>query len=134
MLEEFVHGQEVQVAIVAGKAIGAIEIIPKLKKFYDYETKYTNNMAEHICPANVPDEIYKRALDDTLKVYKLLKCRGIARADFIYDKQNKRLIMLELNTHPGFTNQSLVPEIAQKCAGISFDQLVDIIVNDLEKN
>lgn len=134
MLEEFVQGREIQSAIVAGKAVGAIEIIPNVKSFYDYETKYTENMAEHVCPPDLPDEIYKKALDSTLKVYEFLKCRGIARADFIYNEEDNKLIMLEFNTHPGFTKLSLVPEIAQKCANISFDELVEIVINDVAKN
>ena len=133
MLEEFIDGKEIQVAVVCGKAIGAVEIIPKQSAFYDYKTKYTEGMAKQICPAEIPSTIYKTCLDQSKKVYDFLKCKGASRADFIYDTKKNRLVMLEFNTHPGFTNLSLVPEIALKCKGITFDQLVEKIILDIKR-
>ena len=133
MLEEFIDGKEIQVAVVCGKAIGAVEIIPKQSAFYDYKTKYTEGMAKHICPAEIPSKIYKTCLDQSKKVYEFLKCKGVSRADFRYDAKKNRLVMLEFNTHPGFTNLSLVPEIALKCKGITFDQLVEKIILDIKR-
>lgn len=134
MLEEYIPGKELHVALVAGKAIGIVEIICNEKDFYDYETKYSEGLANHIIPAKVPDKVYDKALVQAERVYKFLKCQGISRADFRYDEENDRLIMLEFNTHPGLTSLSLVPEVAQICYNIDFDQLIEIIINDVVQN
>lgn len=131
MVEEYIPGRELQVAVIQGKAVGVVEIIcNKEQAFYDYEAKYTEGKAEHIIPANITEKIYNKLLEQAERVYNFLGCRGVARADFRFDEENNNLVMLEFNTHPGFTKLSLVPEIAQKCCNIDFDQLVEIIIND----
>jgi D-alanine-D-alanine ligase len=126
--EEFIEGKEVQAAVMGDKPIGAIEIQPK-RKFYDYEAKYNpKSKTRHIMPANIKKNIYKKVLQVALKAHKSLLCRGITRSDFRVTKSNK-IFLLEVNTQPGMTNLSLVPEIAEH-AGISFEKLVKWIVLD----
>lgn len=131
IVERYVPGKEIQVAVVGDKAIGAIEIRPK-GRFYDYEAKYTDGMAEHIMPAPIAKEAYNTVLAIAEKAHHLLGCRGVSRSDFRYDDTNGgdgKLYLLEINTHPGMTPLSLVPEIAAYC-GISFPQLVDRLVQE----
>jgi len=126
--EEFIEGKEVQVAVMGDKPIGAIEIQPK-RKFYDYKAKYNpKSKTKHIMPANIKKNIYKKVLQVALKAHKSLLCRGITRSDFRVTKSNK-IFLLEVNTQPGMTNLSLVPEIAEY-VGISFEKLVKWIVLD----
>ncbi|EAL59435.1 D-alanine-D-alanine ligase [Wolbachia endosymbiont of Drosophila ananassae] len=99
-------------------------------KFYDYEAKYTDGFAEHIFPAKIPDNIYKMTLEHALKIHQFLGCKTISRSDFRYNPKNNTLKMLEINTHPGFTELSLVPEIAKLAKGINFNELVKIIIED----
>ncbi len=129
IVEEYVPGVELHTAALLDEAIGTIEVRPK-NKFYDYEAKYTDGFAEHIFPAEIPDNIYKMTLEHALKVHKFLGCKTISRSDFRYNPQNNTLKMLEINTHPGFTELSLVPEIAKSTKGIDFNELVKIIVED----
>ncbi|MDG7055897.1 MAG: D-alanine--D-alanine ligase [Wolbachia endosymbiont of Meromenopon meropis] len=129
IIEEYIPGVELQTAVLLNEAIGTIEIRPK-NKFFDYEAKYTGGLAEYVFPAEIPDNIYKTTLEYALKVHQFLGCKSISRSDFRYNPKNNTLKMLEINTHPGFTELSLVPKIAKLTKGINFDELVKIIVED----
>ncbi|WP_265035832.1 D-alanine--D-alanine ligase [Wolbachia endosymbiont (group A) of Anomoia purmunda] len=129
IVEEYIPGIELHTAVLLDEAIGTMEIRPK-NKFYDYEAKYTDGFAEHIFPAEISDNIYKMTLEHALKVHQFLGCKTISRSDFRYNPKNNTLKMLEINTHPGFTELSLVPEIAKLAKGINFNGLVKIIIED----
>jgi D-alanine-D-alanine ligase len=133
IVEKYIAGQEIQVAIMDNKALGAIEVRPK-KLFYDYECKYTAGMTDYIMPAAIEAIKYQEVLDLALKCHKAIGCYGISRVDFILNNkssyQNKadnQFYFLEINTHPGFTTTSLVPKIA-KYQGISFKDIVQYLV------
>jgi D-alanine-D-alanine ligase len=131
ILERYIPGKEIQVAVVGNRAIGAIEIRPK-GRFYDYEAKYTDGKADHIMPAPISSEAYHEVLALALKVHQLLGCKSVSRVDFRYDDTpggDGRFYLLEINTHPGMTPLSLVPEIAAY-AGISFPELLEMIIRD----
>ena len=131
IIEEFVGGQEIQVAVINGKALGAIELKPK-RKFYDYKAKYSKSAkTEHIMPANLKENKYNEVLELALKAHKALNCKGVTRSDFKFF--NNKFYILEINTQPGMTNLSLVPEIA-KFYGITFLNLVKNILNDASTN
>ena len=131
LIEEYIPGREVQVAIMGGKKLGAIELVPK-RKFYDYKAKYKKSAKTmHIVPAPINKKKYNEVLRISEKAYKILKCKGIARCDFRFYKDN--FYLLELNTQPGMTSLSLVPEIA-KYSKISFKKLVKWMVNDSSLN
>ncbi len=132
IVEEYIPGIELHTAVLLDEAIGTMEIRPK-NKFYDYEAKYTDGFAEHIFPAEIPDNIYKMTLEHALKVHQFLGCKTISRSDFRYNPKNNTLKMLEINTHPGFTELSLVPEIAKLAKGINFNELVKIIIEAAQK-
>ncbi len=129
LIEEFIKGKEIQVAILDGKAIGALEVkINADKRFYDYEVKYTEGFAEHIMPAPIADDIYKKALLISEKACNVFEInRGIIRAEFLYQEQQGELYMLEINTHPGMTPMSICPEILEY-EGCSYTQLVQKII------
>ncbi len=129
IVEEYIPGIELHTAVLLDEAIGTIEVRPK-NKFYDYEAKYTDGFAEHIFPTEIPNNIYKMTLEHALKVHQFLGCKTISRSDFRYNPKNNTLKMLEINTHPGFTELSLVPEIAKLAKGINFNELVKIIIED----
>ena len=131
LLEEFIGGQEVQVAILNGKALGAIELKPK-RTFYDYKAKYSKAArTNHIMPANIPKKKYFEVLKIAERAHKILGCRGVTRSDFKL-KDNK-FYLLETNTQPGMTSLSLVPEIAEY-KNISFDKLIKKIILDASIN
>tara|TARA_B100001175_G_C19499054_1_gene637008 strand:+ start:819 stop:1751 length:933 start_codon:yes stop_codon:yes gene_type:complete len=131
LFETYIPGQEIQVALLGGKSIGAIELKPK-RKFYDYQAKYKKSANTlHIMPAPIDKKKYNEVLRISEKAYKTLKCKGIARCDFRYYKNN--FYLLELNTQPGMTSLSLVPEIA-KYSNISFKKLVQWMINDSSIN
>lgn len=125
LVEQFIQGSEVQVGIVGDKALGAIEIVPK-NEFYDFEAKYTPGMAEHIFPARLAEDIYRKVLQDALKAHEALGCSDYSRVDFLVTEQGECYI-LEVNTLPGMTSISLLPEIAQG-VGINFEDLVERIL------
>ena len=125
LIEQYVKGREIQVGILDGQAIGAIEIVPK-NEFYDFEAKYTDGMATHILPAPLPPEQYAVLLRAGEQAHRCLGCSGYSRVDFIVTGAGDAYI-LEVNTLPGMTALSLLPEIAQG-AGISFAELVERIV------
>lgn len=121
LIERFIDGREVQVGILDGRAMGAIEIVPK-NEFYDYEAKYTDGGAQHILPARLPEEVYAKVLKEGEKAHAALGCDCYSRVDFLVTGEGD-CYLLEVNTLPGMTDLSLLPEIAGG-AGISFDQLV----------
>jgi len=130
MIEEFIAGKEIQVAIMGKKKLGAIELIPK-RKFYDYEAKY-NSMArtEHIMPANISKIKLDEIMNIALKAHKIIGCKGVTRSDFKFYKE--KFYLLEINTQPGMTKLSLVPEIAAYY-GINFIKLIKWILKDASK-
>lgn len=127
LVEHYIKGREIQVAVLDGKALGAIEIRPK-GRFYDYTAKYTDGQAEHLMPAPIPAEHYKRVCELAEQAHASLGCRGLTRSDFRYDDTLANpFYILETNTQPGMTPLSLSPEIAAH-AGINFNQLVEHLV------
>ena len=131
LVEEYIPGKEVQVAVMGSRSLGAIEIAPK-RKFYDYTAKYSSSAkTKHIMPASLSKQKYKEVLLLAAKAHKVLRCRGITRSDFRFFKN--KFYLLETNTQPGMTKLSLVPEIANYC-GISFDDLVLWMVKDASNN
>ena len=131
ILEEYIKGQEVQVAVINGTALGAIELIPK-RIFYDYKAKYTKKAkTKHVMPADLPQKKYNEVLNIAKKTHHVLNCRGVTRSDFKFYKNN--FYILEINTQPGMTSLSLVPEIAN-FKGISFENLVEKILLDASIN
>ena len=131
LVEEFIPGREIQVAILGKKKLGAIELKPK-RKFYDYEAKYSSKArTKHIIPVNIKKKEYKNITNIALKAHKILRCRGVTRSDFKF--YNGKFYLLETNTQPGMTNLSLVPEIALY-HGMNFFTLIDWIIKDASKN
>ncbi len=131
ILEEYIGGQEIQVAVLNGKSLGAIELIPK-RMFYDYKAKYTKQAkTEHVMPARISKKYYKEVLRIAEKTHDILNCRGVTRSDFKFFKN--KFYLLELNTQPGMTDLSLVPEIAN-FVGLSFENLVEKILLDASIN
>jgi len=131
IVEKYLAGQEIQVAVMDGKALGAIEVRPH-GLFYDYKCKYTAGMTDYIMPAEISDEKYAEILDLAQKCHQVVGCRGISRVDFILNNKNggdDQFYLLEVNTHPGFTQNSLLPKIA-KHVGISFDEIVEFLVKN----
>ena len=131
MIEQYIGGQEVQVAVINNKALGAIELIPK-RTFYDYKAKYTKSAkTEHVMPARIKKSKYSEVLKLALKAHLALNCKGVTRSDFKFF--NDKFYLLEINTQPGMTNLSLVPEIANHY-GITFSKLVEKILLDAGVN
>ena len=131
LIEKYIPGREVQVAIMGGKKLGAIELVPK-RKFYDYKAKYDKKAkTKHILPVDLPKDKLKEVENIALKAHKITGCKGITRSDFRYNKN--KFYLLEVNTQPGLTELSLVPEIA-KFKGISFYKLIKWIINDASIN
>ena len=131
IFEEYINGQEIQVAVIKGKALGAIELAPK-RLFYDYKAKYTKKAkTQHIMPAKLKKNKYNEVLKIAIKAHKVLGCKGVTRSDFKFSKNKFNL--LEINTQPGMTNLSLVPEIA-KFKGLNFETLVELILLDASIN
>jgi len=131
IFEQFIGGQEIQVAVINGKSIGGIELIPK-RSFYDYKAKYTKKAkTKHVMPARLSKKKYNEVLNIAKKTHKILNCRGVTRSDFKFYKNN--FYLLELNTQPGMTSLSLVPEIAF-FKGLDFENLVKKILLDASTN
>jgi len=124
LVEEYIAGREITVAVLNDRPLGVTEIRPK-SGFYDYENKYTDGKTEHLCPAPLPKSQYDEVMQLALKAHKALGCRGLSRADFRFD--GKDFYILEVNTQPGMTALSLSPEIAAY-AGISFKMLVKELI------
>jgi len=134
LAEPYIRGRELTSAVLAGpdgpRALMVTELVPK-SGFYDFDAKYTDGMTEHVCPAQIPDDIVRLCLDYALRAHKLLGCRGTSRTDFRWDDEQGEagLFVLETNTQPGMTPLSLVPEQARHC-GISYGELVEMIIAD----
>ena len=131
LVEKYIPGREIQVAIMGNKKLGTIELVPK-RKFYDYKAKYDKNAkTKHILPVDLPDNKLNEVENIALKAHQITKCKGITRSDFRYFKN--KFYLLEVNTQPGMTELSLVPEIA-KFKGISFYNLIQWIIADASIN
>ena len=127
IIEEFIPGREIQAAIINDKKLGAIELKPR-RKFYDYVAKYSSKAkTKHIIPVELKKNEYNKLMDLAIKAHKLIGCRGVTRSDFKY--HNGKFFLLEINTQPGMTSLSLVPEIAAY-HGINFIKLLELILND----
>ena len=129
MQEEFVPGREMTVAVKDGVAMEVIEILTGNHAFYDFESKYAQGGSEHVVPADISDDLRTKLRNNAEAAYRALGCRGIARADFRYDPKHDRLAILEINTQPGMTPTSLVPDAARH-DGFSFADIVAWMVED----
>ena len=130
LAEPFIRGRELTVAVLGDRALCVTELQPK-SGFYDFEAKYTEGKTEHICPAQIPDDVAEAMLGWALQAHRVLGCRGASRSDFRWDDTQgvDGVFLLEVNTQPGMTPLSLVPEQAKQ-VGISYEQLVDILVKE----
>jgi D-alanine-D-alanine ligase len=130
LAEPFIRGRELTVAVLNDEALAVTELKPKAG-FYDYAAKYTDGLTEHVCPANVPDDIARAMMDMAAKAHRLLGCKGASRADFRWDDEQGEagLYLLEINTQPGMTPLSLVPEQA-KSKGIAYGELVERLIEE----
>ena len=128
LAEPFIRGKELTTAVIGDRALMVTELRPK-SGFYDFDAKYTEGMTDHICPAEIPDEITKACLDIALRCHRLLGCKGCSRTDFRWDDEQglAGLFVLETNTQPGMTPLSLVPEQARHL-GIEYGELVEMII------
>jgi D-alanine-D-alanine ligase len=138
LVEEFVKGRELTCAVMgesagAGHAkttaLGVIEIVSNVGEFYDYDAKYAPGGSNHILPAKIKPNIYQKIQEQAVRAHEALGCRGVSRSDFRYDDETDTLIWMEVNTQPGMTKTSLVPELAAH-AGLSFGELVKWMVDD----
>ena len=131
IVEQFIPGREIQAAIIGKKKLGAIELVPK-RKFYDYKAKYNlSAKTKHLIPVNISKKQYLKLMKTTLKVHNLIGCRGVTRSDFKFYKG--KFYLLEINTQPGMTKLSLVPEISAYI-GINFINLIELILKDASVN
>src|SRR5262252_6793262 len=133
MVERYIPGKELTCAVLGDRALDVIEIVPTTR-FYDYEAKYAAGGSEHLLPAPILPNVYQEVRRLALAAHNALGCRGVSRADFRYDDRGTgKLVCLEVNTQPGMTETSLVPELAAY-AGIAFDELVQWMVEDASTN
>jgi D-alanine-D-alanine ligase len=135
LVETFIPGKELTCAVMGDKALDVIEIVPTVR-FYDYEAKYAPGGSKHLLPAQVKPNVYQEARRLAVLAHRALGCRGVSRADFRYDDRTEGtqgLVCLEVNTQPGMTETSLVPELAAY-AGIRFEELVRWMVEDASLN
>jgi len=132
MVERYIYGRELTCAVMGDVALGVTEIIPLGHSFYDYDAKYVRGGSKHECPAKISPNIYQKIQTLSLKAHKAIGCRGVSRSDFRYDdrySENGELVWIEINTQPGMTPTSLVPEIAAE-AGHPFGELLSWMVED----
>jgi D-alanine-D-alanine ligase len=133
LVEEFVKGRELTCAVMGeeggSRALGVIEIISNAGAFYDYESKYAPGGSTHVLPAEIKPNVYQKVQQQSVLAHDALGCRGVSRSDFRYDDETDTLIWMEVNTQPGMTETSLVPELAAY-AGLSFGELVKWMVRD----
>ena len=132
ILEQFIKGRELTVAVMGNKTLKAlpvIEIIPKAYAWFDYKAKYEAGATDEVCPANIPDEIRDMVQDYAIKAFQTVGCKDLARADFIWDEQSKKIYFLEINTIPGMTATSLAPQAAQ-AAGMEFGEFLDKLISE----
>jgi D-alanine-D-alanine ligase len=135
LAEKYIAGRELTCAVVDGKPTGIIDIVPAAG-WYDYHAKYSKGGSIHILPAQISPSVYQFVQSSTLKAHQALGCRGVSRADFRYDDRpdgTGEIVCLEVNTQPGMTVTSLVPELAAH-AGYAFDELVRWMVEDASLN
>lgn len=133
LVEEYIAGRELSFAILNNQYLGSVELVPE-SGFYDFENKYTAGKTQHLIPAPLPKEQEELAAQYSLQIHQALGCRGTTRCDFRYDDTNPsqpKLVFLEINTNPGMTPFSLVPDIA-KSKKIAYDELVDKIVREAQ--
>lgn len=130
LVEEYIDGLELTSMCLEGKAYIVTELRAK-NQFYDYKSKYTGGMTEHILPAEIPDDVKNICLDYAARIHNALKCNVISRTDFRYNPQDG-VVMLEINTNPGMTSLSLVPEQAKYALGMSYAQLCDLLVRNAQ--
>ena len=128
MIEPYIAGKELAVAVMADKALAVTEIVPRTG-FYDFEAKYGEGGSSHVLPAPIPERVAQEAMRLAVEAHAALGCRGVTRSDFRYDDIKDELVLLEVNTQPGMTPTSLVPEQAAHL-GIGYDELVQWIVED----
>jgi D-alanine-D-alanine ligase len=128
LVEPFIRGRELTTAVIGDRALTVTELKPK-SGFYDFDAKYTQGMTDHVCPAEIPEEISQACLDLALRAHRLLGCRGCSRSDFRWDDEKGAdgLFLLEVNTQPGMTPLSLVPEQARH-VGLDYPDLVEAII------
>ena len=128
LAEPFVRGKELTVAVLGGKPLCVTELKPH-NDFYDFEAKYTDGVTEHVCPADIPADIAASMMDMAARSHALLGCKGASRSDFRWDDEQGEagIFLLEVNTQPGMTPLSLVPEQAKQC-GISYGELVETLI------
>ena len=133
LAEPFVRGRELTVAVLGGEALAVTELKP-VAGFYDYDAKYTDGLTEHVCPAQIPEDIARSMMDMALKAHQLLGCRGASRSDFRWDdeKGDQGIYLLEVNTQPGMTPLSLVPEQAKHRVN-SYAELVETLIAEAEQ-
>jgi D-alanine-D-alanine ligase len=132
LAENFVDGRELTCAVMGDRALDVIEILPVSEEFYGFDAKYAKGGSKHVLPANLKQNIYQEVQELALEAHRALGCRGVSRADFRYDDRpggTGELVVLEVNTQPGMTETSLVPEMAAY-AGLSFGELVRWMVED----
>ena len=132
LAEKFIAGRELTCAVMGDKALGVIDILASHASFYDYDAKYAQGGSVHVLPANLKENVYQNVQELALKAHRALGCRGVSRTDFRYDDTpggTGELVALEVNTQPGMTETSLVPELAAY-AGYSFGELVAWMVED----
>jgi D-alanine-D-alanine ligase len=135
LCEKYIAGKELTCAVLGDRALDVIEIVPTVR-FYDYEAKYAPGGSKHVLPAPILPNVYQEVRRLALQAHKALGCRGVSRADFRFDDRmegTQGLVCLEVNTQPGMTETSLVPELAAY-AGITFDELVRWMVEDASLN
>jgi D-alanine-D-alanine ligase len=133
MIERYVPGKELTCAVLGDRALDVIEVMPAAR-FYDYEAKYAAGGSKHLLPAQILPNVYQEVRRLSLAAHNALGCRGVSRADFRYDDRGTgKLVCLEINTQPGMTETSLVPELAAY-AGVTFDELVRWMVEDASTN
>ncbi len=131
MIEPLVGNRELTVTVLNDKPLTVTEISPKENAFYDYKSKYKSKGSVHQLPAKIPKNIFDKAMNWAQRSHKILGCKGVSRSDFRFDDKDKKLYMLEINTQPGMTKTSLVPEQAKFC-NISMTKLVEILINQAQ--
>lgn len=135
MVEQFKQGRELTVAVLGNnpaKALPVIEIIPQSSSFYNYEAKYAAGGSDHKCPADIPDNIKQKVQQDSIKLFEDLECSDLARIDFIYNEEDNDVYFLEINTVPGMTSTSLVPEAAKE-EGLNFPEFLNRLITEALK-
>ncbi len=133
IIEKMITARELTVGIIKNQGVmnvlSIIEIIPKDAQWYDYDAKYQTGGSEHICPAQIPQNIEDLAKEYAQKIFEIVGCEDLARIDFLWDEKNDEMYFLEINTIPGMTATSLAPEAA-RAAGISFEQLINSLIEN----